>query len=148
MTMSLWEPMRDLITARDMMDRLLEESFVPSTRRWTRERRGPARLPLDVYSTEDEIVIVAPIPGVKPEDVDITLEGDNLTIKGEIKPPIENVDYIMQERWYGPFSRSLVINVPVDANKIEATFENGLLTVVIPKAEEVKPKTIKVQAKK
>lgn len=148
MTMSLWEPMRELITVRDMMDRLLEESFVPARRRWGREDRGPARLPVDVYTTEDEIVVQAPMPGVNPDDVEITLEGDNLTIKGEIKPPLENVDYIMQERWYGPFSRSLVINVPVDANKVEATFENGLLTVTIPKAEEVKPKSIKVRAKK
>ncbi len=147
MTMSLWEPMRELITVRDMMDRLLEESFVPA-RRWGREDRSPRRLPVDVYTTEDEIVVQAPMPGVNPEEVEITLEGDTLTIKGEVKAPLENVDYIMQERWYGPFARSLVINVPVDANKVEATFENGLLTVTIPKAEEVKPKTIKVHAKK
>lgn len=103
---------------------------------------------MDVYTTEDEIVVQAPMPGVNPEEVDITLEGDTLTIKGEVKAPVENVDYVLQERWYGPFSRSLVINVPVDANKVEATFENGLLTVTIPKAEEVRPKTIKVHAKK
>jgi HSP20 family protein len=148
MTMSLWEPMRELITVRDMMDRLLEESFVPARRRWEREDRSPRRLPVDVYTTEDEIVVQAPMPGVNPEEVDITMEGDTLTIKGEVKAPVENVDYVMQERWYGPFSRSLVINVPVDPDKIEATFENGLLTVVIPKAEEVKPKTIKVRTKK
>lgn len=148
MTMSLWDPMRDLITVRDMMDRLLEESFVPARRRWGREDRSPGRLPVDVYTTEDEIVVQAPMPGVNPEEVEITLEGDTLTIKGEVKAPVENVDYVLQERWYGPFSRSLVINVPVDADKVEATFENGLLTVTIPKAEEVRPKTIKVHAKK
>ncbi|MGQ9585542.1 MAG: Hsp20/alpha crystallin family protein [Anaerolineae bacterium] len=148
MTMNLWDPLRDLVSVREAMDRLFEESFVPATRQWIRERRGPARLPLDVYTTPDEIVVLAPIPGVKPEDVEITLEGEVLTIRGEIKAPIENVDYIMQERWYGPFSRTLSINVPVNADKVEATFENGLLTLVIPKAEEVKPKTIKVQAKK
>lgn len=148
MTMSLWEPMRELITVRDMMERLLEESFVPARQRWGREDRSPRRLPVDVYTTEDEIVVQAPMPGVNPEEVDITLEGDTLTIKGEVKAPVENVDYVLQERWYGPFSRSLVINVPVGANKVEATFENGLLTVTIPKAEEVRPKTIKVHAKK
>jgi HSP20 family protein len=79
--------------------------------------------------------------------VEITLEGDTLTIKGEIKPPLENVDYIFQERAYGPFSRTLTLNVPVDAEKAEATFENGILTLTIPKAESVKPKTIKVKSK-
>lgn len=148
MTMSLWEPMRELITVRDMMDRLLEESLVPARQRWGREDRSSRRLPVDVYTTEDEIVVQAPMPGVNPEEVDIALEGDTLTIKGEVKAPVENVDYVMQERWYGPFSRSLVIHVPVDPDKIEATFEHGLLTVVIPKAEEVRPKTIKVRAKK
>jgi len=148
MTMRLWEPMPDTDSVRDLMDKFFEEGVMTPTRRWVRERRGPVRLPLDVYSTEDEIVIMAPIPGVDPEDVDVTLEGENLTIKGEVKPPLENVDYHLQERWYGPFSRRLVINVPVDTDRIEATFENGLLTLAIPKAEELRPKTIKVQTKK
>lgn len=130
------------------MDRLFEDSLV----NWGRfGMPEPAervmRLPLDVYSTDNEIVILAPVPGVKPEDVEISLEGDTLTIKGEIKPPLENVNYVFQERAYGPFMRMLTLNVPVEAEKAEATFENGMLTLTIPKAESVKPKTIKVKTK-
>jgi len=88
------------------------------------------------------------VPGLKPEDVDVTLEGDTLTLRGEFKAPMDNVDYIFQERPYGKFSRTLTINVPVDHEKVEAAFENGVLTVTLPKAEAARPKTIKVEAKK
>ena len=90
---------------------------------------------------------MANMPGVKPENVEITIEGDTLTIKGERPTPIENVDYVLQERTYGKFQRTLNINIPVDANKAEAKFEDGLLTLVVPKAEAVKPKTIQVVSK-
>jgi len=106
------------------------------------------KLPIDAYATENELVIVAPAPGVAPDTVEITIEGDTLTIKGEIKPPLENVNYIYRERAFGPFMRTLTLNVPVQADKAEATFEHGLLTLTIPKAEAVKPKAIKVKAAK
>lgn len=146
-----WEPMREFVALRDAMDRLFEESFVgPSWTSLTRRMDGEGaawRLPLDVYTTPEEIVIIANVPGVKPEDVKITFEGDVLTIQGELPKPLENVEYIMRERRYGPFTRSLTFNVPVNADAIEATFQNGVLTVVVPKAEAVKPKHIKVQTK-
>jgi HSP20 family protein len=143
--------MRDFVTLRDAMDRLFEESYVqPSWSALARrpsERNGHWRQPLDVYSTAEEIVITASVPGVTPENVEITFEGDVLTIKGELPAPLENVDYLLRERRYGAFSRSLTFNVPVNSDAIEATFENGLLTIVAPKAEAVKPKTIKVHSK-
>jgi HSP20 family protein len=143
-----WEPFRDLITLRDAMDRLFEDSFFRTSLTW-REVEGERvmRLPLDVYMTPEEVVIQATVPGLKPDDVQITLEGDTLTIKGEVKPPIENVDYILQERPYGQFSRTLTFNIPIQADKAEASFENGVLTLVVPKAEAIKPKTIKVKAR-
>jgi HSP20 family protein len=147
-TLMRWEPFRDLITLRDAMDRLFEDSFFRTSLTW-REVEGERvmRLPLDVYMTPEEVVIQATVPGLKPDDVQITLEGDTLTIKGEVKPPIENVDYILQERPYGQFSRTLTFNIPIQADKAEATFENGVLTLVVPKAEAIKPKTIKVKAR-
>lgn len=146
-----WEPIRDFVTLRDAMDRLFEDSFVQPS--WTALARRPGgesaewRLPLDVYTTPEEIVIMATVPGLKPEDVEITFEGDLLSIKGELPAPLENVDYVMRERRFGRFSRSLTFSVPVNSEGIEATFENGLLTIVVPKAEAVKPKTIKVQSR-
>ena len=141
------EPFRDFVTLREAMDHLAEGNLRWATPPWVErednERR--LRLPLDVYMTPEEVVILAPVPGLKAEDVEITLEGDTLTIKGEVKLPMENVDYILQERPHGQFSRTLTFNIPIQADKAEATFENGLLTLVVPKAEAIKPKTIKVK---
>lgn len=148
MALNRWEPFRDFMTLREAMDRLFEDAFISMARPGVVAGERELRLPIDAYSTENELVIVAPIPGVNPDKIEISIEGDTLTIKGEIQPPLENVDYIFQERAYGPFSRTLTLNVPVQADKAEATFEHGLLTLTIPKAEAVRPKTIKVQAKK
>ena len=104
------------------------------------------RLPLDAYATDEEIVITAAVPGLDPEGVDITLEDDLLTISGEFRAPLENVDYLFRERPYGRFSRSVRINVQINAESAEAKFEKGILTVILPKAEEAKPKVIEVKA--
>ena len=127
-----WDPFREAVTLREAMDRLFEDSYVPARRqaeRQAEQREQVWRLPLDAYITAEEIVIVANMPGVKPENVEITIEGDTLTIKGERPAPLENVDYVLQERTYGKFQRTLNINIPVDANKAEAKFEDGLLTL-------------------
>ena len=141
-----WDPFREAITLREAMDRLFEDTFVPARRREAAEERV-YRLPLDAYVTPNEIVVLASMPGIKPEDVEITIEGDTLTIKGERPAPLENVDYVMRERPYGKFQRTLNINIPVDADKAEAKYEHGLLTLTIPKAEAVRPKTIQVVSK-
>lgn len=140
-----WNPRRDLISLREVMDRLVEESFVRPG--WATERERTNRLPVDAYSTSEEVVIVASVPGADPEEVDISIEGDNLHIKVEYKAPLENVDYILQERPSGTFERTLTLNVPVQADKAEALFEQGVLTLSIPKAEEIRPRVIKVKAK-
>jgi len=145
-----WDPFRETVTLREAMDRLFEDSYVPARRqaeRQAEQREQVWRLPLDAYITPEEVVILANMPGVKPEKVEITIEDDTLTIKGERPAPLENVDYVLQDRSYGKFQRTLNINIPVDANKAEAKFEDGLLTLAIPKAEAVKPKTIQVVSK-
>ncbi len=144
-----WNPWREMVTLREAMNRLVEESVVRRPMRtWdegTRER--PLRLPLDVYTTPEEIVIVASLPGLTPDEVDIVIEGDALTIRGELRSPLENVEYLFQERTHGAFSRTLTLNVPVNAGKAEAVFEAGVLTLTLPKAEETRPKVIKVKSK-
>jgi len=148
MSIRSWNPMEDVMSFQDAMSRLMEEGLVPA--RFARRERVAApilRLPLDAYATDTELVITASVPGLKPEDVEITLEGDTLTIKGEFKQPLENVQYLMNERLSGSFMRTLTINIPVQADKAEARFEDGVLTLILPKAEEVRPKVIKVQTK-
>ena len=143
-----WEPFNDLISLRDAMDRLFEESFV---RPWRSElvSWGRSELPLDMYETEGEVVVRASVPGVKPEELDVTITGDTLTIKGETKTEseVKRENYICQERRYGAFSRSVALPEGLNTDKTEATFEHGVLTLHIPKAEEVKPKTIKIAKK-
>jgi len=141
-----WDPFRETVTLREAMDRLFEDTWVPSRRR-VADRERAHRLPLDAYVTPDEIVIVANMPGIEPENVEITLEGDTLTIKGERPAPMENVDYVLQERPYGMFQRTLNINIPVDSGRAEAKYENGMLILTVPKAEASKPKTIQVVSK-
>ena len=141
-----WDPVTDLVTMQQAMDRLFDETW---DRRGTGWRRGErvAKLPVDVYSTADELVLQASVPGLDPEDVEITIEGETLTIKGERKAPLDNVEYHVQERGYGPFGRTLTLNVLIEADQAEAVFERGVLTLTIPKAEEIRPKVIKVKSK-
>lgn len=142
------DPFREMRSLREAMDELLEESFVrPREGRMERRPERQLRLPLDVYATPEEVVIVASLPGLTPDEVDITIEDDRLTIRGELRRPLENVDYLFQERPYGTFSRTLTLNVPINTDEAEAVFENGVLTLTLPKAEETKPKTIEVKRK-
>jgi HSP20 family protein len=125
------------------MDRLFDNT---QERRYARDDRH-MRLSVDAYTTEDELVFTAAVPGASPDDVEITFEGDVLSIKGELPAPLGNVDYVAQERPYGSFHRTINIGIPVQENKIAATVERGLLVITLPKAEEAKPKTIPVTVK-
>jgi HSP20 family protein len=130
------------------MNELMEDSFVrPGQRQMSERQVQQLRLPLDVYTTPEEIVILASLPGLTPDEVEIMIDGDRLTIRGELRRPLENVDYLFQERAFGPFSRSLTLNVPVSTDQAEAVFDNGVLTLTLPKAEESRPKTIEVKRK-
>jgi HSP20 family protein len=131
---------------QEAMDEFFDRTWGHHGSAWRRGQRVPL-LPLDIYSTADEIVIQASVPGLEPEDIEITIEGDTLSIKGERKAPLENVDYLVQERRFGPFGRTLTLNVPILADEAEASFETGVLTLVIPKADEVRPKVIKVESR-
>lgn len=142
-----WEPFAGLTSLRQAMDRLFEDAFIRPSRLWP-ELVGeePA---LDVYQTDKDVVVKASLPGIKPEEVDISVTGDTLTIKGEHKEEEEEkrADYFRKERRYGAFRRSMTLPIAVKAEKADASFENGVLTITLPKMEEVKPKQIKVKSK-
>lgn len=143
-----WEPFRELISLREAMDRLFEESFVRPFG-WL-ATTGAETLAIDMYETDNDIVVKAAIPGVKPEDIDVTISGDVLTIKGEVKEEkeVKEESYIRKERRYGTFCRSVTLPIEVDVDKAKAEYENGILTLTLPKAEAAKPKVIKVKARK
>lgn len=136
-------PARDFLTVRDLMERMFEESFGPARDNAAEE----FRLPIDAYATDADIVVQAGLAGVKPENVEISVEGDTLKISADLPAHLDNVDYTFTERPHGRYSRTLLLNVPVEADKAEAHFDNGLLTLHIPKAEAVKPKQIKIKTK-
>jgi len=148
MNLVRWEPFRDLVTLREAMDRLFEESFVRPRAGWLAQV-GAGALAVDMYEIDDAVVVKSTIPGIKPEDLDISIASDTLTIRGETKAEeeVKGENYIRRERRYGSFSRSLTIPVSIVADRAEAEFENGVLTLTLPKAEDVKPKAIKVKAK-
>jgi len=141
-----WTPARDYLTLREAMNRLFEDSFVGNG---SDRSASPSelRLPIEAAANDHEIVVRAAVPGLKPEDVEITIEGENLTLRGEFPAPPDDVNYIYAERPWGKFSRTLQLNVPIEADKAEATFENGLLTLKLPKAEAVRPKVIRIKNK-
>ncbi len=142
-----WEPFREMMSLRDAMDRLFEDSFVRPWHFWP--GMGGGELPLDMYQTANDVVVKAALPGVKPEEVDISITGDTLTIRGEHKEEqeVKQEDYFYKEHRFGSFSRSVTIPVQVKSDKAEATFDNGILTLTLPKAEEIKPRQIKVKPK-
>jgi HSP20 family protein len=113
---------------------------------WLSEYEG--ELNIDMYQTKDNVIIKSTIAGVKPEDLDITIANDMLTIRGERKreEKIEQDDYFYQECYWGGFSRSVILPVDVDTEHIEADLKDGILTVILPKAAKAKTKKIKVRA--
>jgi HSP20 family protein len=141
-----WEPFREMLSLREAMNRLFEDSFVRPLGFTDIDGK---LLAVDVLDAKDDIVVKATVPGVKPEDIDITLTGDTLTIKGEFKAEEkkQEASYLRQERRYGSFERTLALPTRVVADKARADFEHGVLTLTLPKAEEVKPKAVKINAK-
>ena len=136
------------------MERRFEDifgrSFIPAAwRRLPVKEKGWAPA-IEVFEKEDKFVVKAELPGVKEDDVDVSVVGDTLTIKGERKAESEvnEEDYYCCERSYGSFFRSIALPSTVDAKKIEASYEDGILEVSLPKTAEVKPKKISVSAKK
>jgi HSP20 family protein len=146
MSMEQWDPFRQAMSLRDVMDRLLEESFVrPSL---GRRGTGGESLAVDVRENEDQYVVEASLPGVKPEDVQIQVTGDTVTIRGETREEREQrrgENVLMRERRMGSFSRSLRLPMPINAERAEAHFEHGVLTLTLPKAEQARPRRIEVR---
>jgi HSP20 family protein len=134
-----------MMTLREAMDRLFDDAFT----RPLSIRDGWSAPAIDMYQTDDEIVVRASLPGFKADDVQINITGDVLTLKGEMKHEEEKKEkaWHMREQRWGSFERSIALPTNVVADRANADFENGILTITLPKAEEAKPRTISVKAK-
>jgi HSP20 family protein len=148
MTIVRWEPFRDLMGLQDRMNRLFDESFRGIQRGneddWS---LGGSWAPLvDIYEHEGNIVLKAELPGLQPKDVDVRVENNVLTLRGQrlFNDEIKREQYHRVERAYGSFSRSFTLPSVVDTEKIRAEFKDGVLRLTLPKREEAKPKQIAI----
>jgi HSP20 family protein len=137
-------PVRDLLSTRTAMDRFFDEDFRPF--HWLSGGYAGPSLPLDVTTDADSVTIEAALPGVKPEDVDITVENGTVTISGKTadERTADEGSYVLQEIRRGSFSRTVALPNGLEPDKAQATFENGILRLEIPKAEQLKPRQIKI----
>ena len=144
------DPGRDMLSLREAMDRLFEESFLRPGFFGAGES-GAAMLPVDMYENENEVVVKAAVPGVKPEEIEVTVTGYLRTIKGEFKSESEQRDekrnWHRQERRFGSFSRQVTLPAGVNTDACQADFEDGVLTLKLPKAEEARVKRVTIQSK-
>ena len=145
---TIWRPRNDLLSLSDAVDRFFEEGLLSPRSLWL---ASPLRdgLAMDMYRDDGNLVIKAEVPGVKPDELEITVKDNVLSIAGEIRSEeeVKRENYIRRERGYGSFCRSVVLPVEANGDKAEATFEDGLLSVSIPLAEEAKSESIKVEVK-
>ena len=142
-----WEPFRDMMSMRDAMDRMFEERFLRPPMPF-----GPwagGSMAVDMYETDDSVVIKSGIPGVGAEDIDVSVTGDILTIKAETKEEeeVQRENYLRRERRTGSYCRSVTLPGGLETDQAQADYTDGVLTLTFPKAEEIKPRTIKVEAK-
>jgi HSP20 family protein len=144
-----FDPFREMLTLRQAMDRLFEDSVVSPASLRSLGSGDTAALtpPLDLHETGDNLVLSIALPGVKPEDVNITITGQTLQLRGEFKADasVKRDEYLHRERRFGTFSRQLELPIRVKGDEAQATFENGVLTLTIPKADEVKPRRIEIK---
>jgi HSP20 family protein len=141
-----WEPAREMMTLREAMDRLFDDAFTRPLSLGGNNWSVPA---VDMYQTDNEIVVKAALPGIKADEVQINVTGEVLTIKGEVKQEdeVKEKAYHLREQRWGSFERSIILPTDVVADKARADFENGILTITLPKAEEVKPRSITIKSK-
>ena len=142
-----YNPFRELRTMQDQMNRMLDMA-------WNREfgeelKEGVWQPPVDIYEDEDSVVIKAEVPDVDQKDIEVRIENNTLTLKGERKhsSEIKKENYYRVERYFGQFQRSFSLPQSINQDKVQATCEKGILTITLPKREEVKPKQISVEVK-
>lgn len=149
MAMDRWEPLRDMMNLRDTMERLIQENFARPAGSILPAMRGAVAM--DVVEKGDSFEVRASLPGIKPEDVHIMVQGDRLTIRGETTSDEERKgdqkedNWILRERRSGSFYRSITLPSQLDAERAKARFENGVLILDIPKAETAKARRIPIQ---
>lgn len=143
-TMIRWNPFREVAAMQREMDRLFDQDW-----RAARPATRNHALALDAYETDNAYVVFTALPGISPDAINVSIEDNVLTISGEVAQPAfeekDNARSLLLERSYGKFSRSIRVGAPVDSDKVEAAYENGLLKLTLPKTPEAQPRLIPVR---
>ena len=148
MTLARRDPfLRDFVSLRDAVDRLFEQSFVSPDRLYSGAGVATRYMPLEIYETQDEMVVRALTPGVTPDQLDVQYQQGVLTIRARTEAPTAHDDWTwhLREFGYGEMVRTVSLPGQIDAEKADATFEHGILTLRLPKAEAAKPRRIEIQ---
>jgi len=142
-----WSPLKEIEEIRKEMDRLFEEFLSPVRRRRAVSTEGVISPNVDIFERGNELVILVELPGVKKEEIELVISDDRLIVKGEIKKPeaVKEEDYILNERSYGSFTRSINLPSDIDKSSVKASFNNGILEISMLRKEEAKPREIKIQ---
>lgn len=148
MTITRFSPMTDFVSLREAMDRLFEDSIIrPST--WSGLAAGQIAVPVDLWETNDAYHLRADLPGLTPDQIDINVTADTVQLSGETKAQtdVSSEGWLRQERRVGRFQRAFTLPMQIDPNNVQATFEHGVLDLVLQKADEVRPRSVKITAK-
>jgi HSP20 family protein len=139
-------PLREMLSLRDAMDRFFDDPFFRPV--WSSRRLDEYQVPLDVQATPEALVVKAALPGVKPEDVEVTIDGNTLTISAHLDEEREEDEpgYLVREIRRGTFSRSVALSSDLKTDDARADFENGIVTLTIPRSEQAKPRRIPIGA--
>jgi len=150
MAIDKWSPLKELEDMRRDMDRLFDEFTKPSRRgRIWPKSEGLSIPSVDLYEKGNDMVVKVELAGVRREDIDLTITKDTLIVKGEVKrnEEVKEEDYFISERSYGSFSRTITLPFEAENEKAQASVNNGILEIIIPKREQAKPKEIKIEVK-
>jgi HSP20 family protein len=149
MALVRWDPFRDLVSLKERMDRLFEDTFARSRNIEEGLAPGSWSPPVDIYETDENIILQAELPGIERKDITLEVKDDVLTLKGDRKfeKEVKQENYHRVERSYGSFQRSFTLPSNIKRDKVEAEFKDGILEVILPKVEEAKPRQIKVEVK-
>jgi HSP20 family protein len=140
---------RDVVDLERFMDRVVQDTLGPTRQLWSRGGGNPQPMPVDIYATEDAAVVLAALPGVRPEDLDLSVHQNTVTISGTIMSVADSAEakgatWLNRELWSGEFRRSFTLPFAINPELVDASFDQGILKVTLPKAEHAKPRRISI----
>lgn len=147
MSIIKWDPFEEISQIQEKINEMFKDAYRRGSEKSAKLSQRTWTPPADIYSADDGIHIIFDLPGTSKDNIELEVEDDRVVLKGERKPADEKIEYLRQERVYGPFYRAFSLEEAIDKEKIKANYKNGILEVVLPISEKAKPKQIKIDIK-